>query len=96
MDDDIDMDEWMQLSEQDQQTIIDREVAEHKRLLASLTFAQEIAHHRRGALESCMNWRKHIIRQYCPDLADNRLKAAQIRLLKLRTWRATGTYPGTA
>ena len=99
-DDALDWDEWMGLSEAEQGAIVDREMAAYSRWYDGLTLAGQIAHCRRGALDNCLSARRLIRLPHCPEIIQQdtreRLKAAQVRLLKIRIWRATGSRPGSA
>ena len=99
-DDDLDWDEWMDLSEAEQEAAVDREMAAYNRWYDSLTLAGQIAHSRRSTLSNCRSTRRLILHPLCPEIirqdARERLKAAQVRLLKIRIWRATGSRPGSA
>lgn len=99
-DDDLDWDEWMDLSEAEQEAAVDREMAAYNRWYDGLTLAGQIAHGRRSALSNCRSTRRLIRHPRCPEIirqdARERLKAAQVRLLKIRIWRATGSRPGSA
>lgn len=98
--DDLDWDEWMSLSEAQQEAEVDREMAAYARWYDSLSLAGQIAHCRRGALDNCRSSRRLIRLPQCPEIiretTRERLKAAQVRLLKIRIWRATGSRPGSA
>ncbi len=98
--DDLDWDEWMGLSEAEQEAALDREMAAYNRWYDGLTLAGQIAHGRRRALDNCRSARRLIRIPSCPEIvrqtARERLKAAQVRLLKIRIWRATGSRPGSA
>jgi hypothetical protein len=93
-DDDIDMDEWMQMSDAEHDAVLEREMRIYYEWWDSLTPLQQYRHSRRRALEGCLVWRQSIgifgegMREY--------LRQRQIRLVKLRVWRATGIYPGSA
>lgn len=99
-DDDLDWDEWMGLTEAEQEAAVDREMAAYSRWYDSLTLGGQIAHCRRAALDNCRSTRRLIRLPHCPEIirqdARERLKAAQVRLLKIRIWRATGSRPGSA
>lgn len=96
----LDWDEWMDLSEAEQEAAVDREMAAYNRWYDGLTLAGQIAHSRRAALDNCRSTRRLILLPHCPEIirqdARDRLKAAQVRLLKIRIWRATGSRPGSA
>ena len=99
-DDDLDWDEWMGLSDAEQEAAVDREMTAYSRWYDGLTLAGQIAHCRRGALDNCLSARRLIRLPQCPEIirqtTRERLKAAQVRLLKIRIWRATGLQPGSA
>lgn len=100
LDDDLDWEEWMTLTDAQQEAVVDREVADYARWYDSLPLPEQIAHCRRGALDNCRSARRLIGRAYCPQIiretTRERLKATQVRLLKIRIWRATGVRPGEA
>lgn len=91
----LDWDEWMEMTDEQQEALLAREMAAYNRRFDGLTRRQQIAHCRRGALDSCMAWRK-ILKRMDLDCFRDHLRSAQIRLLKIRAWRATGVYPGSA
>lgn len=99
-DDALDWDEWMDLTEAEQEAAVDREMAAYSRWHDGLTLAGQIAHSRSGALSNCRSTRRLMLLPHCPEIirqdARERLKAAQVRLLKIRIWRATGSRPGSA
>ena len=94
-DEDLDWEEWLELSDEQQEAICDREMAEYYKMLDRMPLKQRIDHARGNALRSCLNWRRMI---NCHGFTFGRtyLRDAQVRLLKLRIWRATGQYPGEA
>ena len=75
-------------------------MAAYNRWYENLTVAGQIAHCRQMALDNCLSSRRLIRLPHCPEIiredARARLKAAQVRLLKIRIWRATGSRPGSA
>lgn len=93
--DDDDFETWMELTLDEQEEICRREERRYNKWFSGLPFAEQFARHRRSAVQSCLMWRGPVS-MLCPALSRESLREAQIRLLKLRTWRATGTYPGTA
>lgn len=92
--DDLELEEWMGLSDGQQDAILEREQRVYFAILNRMTVRQRVDHHRRNALESCLVWRRAMA--WFPDLATQYLRDRQVQLLKLRTWRATGIYPGSA
>lgn len=93
-DDALDWDEWIELSDAEQ------EMAAYSRWYDGLTLAGQIAHSRRATLDNCRSARRLIRLPHCPEIirrtSRESLKAAQVRLLKIRIWRATGSRPGSA
>ena len=98
--DDIEWEEWLELTDDQQEAIIDREMAALQRKLDAMTVAQQVAHHRHFTLESI---RENRARLHNPKLARieiidqlfrESIRRSRLRLLKLRIWRSTGTYPG--
>ena len=95
-DDEVDMDEWMAMSDAEQQREIDASMRALEEVYARLTPLQRYRGSRRRALGLCIGWRNHIRENFIPDFAREHLRKAQIRLVKLRIERATGAYPGEA
>ncbi len=97
-DDDLDWDEWMEMSDAEHEAILAREMRLYNEWWDSLTPLQQYRRSRATALEGCLIWRK-TIRQFNAGPGDffwEQLRQRQLRLVKLRVWRATGTYPGSA
>jgi hypothetical protein len=95
--DSTDWDEWIKLTDRQQDAICERHERAYFRWLDSLTPDQRYRYDRKRGVENCIRWRKLCISsgltgEYWTSL----LRERQMRLLKLRIWRATGTYPGTA
>lgn len=95
-DDDIDMDEWMEMSDQEREHELDSSARQLQEVLDRLTPKQLYAHRRRSALASCMAWRGHIRKGFVPNIAKDFLRQTQIRMVKLRIFNTTGSYPGEA
>lgn len=95
--DDLEFEEWDRLTDEQQEAIVQREEARYFRWLDSLSPDQRYAYHRGKAVENCLRWRK-IMREHgmVGEFWTGMLRQRQIRLVKLRAWRATGVYPGTA
>src|SRR5579863_7365328 len=95
----IEMEEWMALTDEQQEAVLDREMRELQRLLDKQTPKQRYAYSRRSWLRNCLGWRRHA-RGPLGDLPIFRehLRKAQIGLVKLRAWRATNyqQFPGDA
>lgn len=94
--DDLEMEEWMELTDDQQEAVIDREMRAYCARLDRMTVRQQVSHHRRAALRGCLTWRRMRSKGWIAELATQYLRARQMRLLKLRIWRATGVYPGEA
>lgn len=94
-DDDLDWEEWMEMSDAQHDAILERTMREYSQWLDRLTLKQRVAHHRKNALRGCLTWRK-LMREHGLDFAVTYLRERQISLLKLRQWRLTGVYPGSA
>lgn len=98
--DDLDWDEWMSLTDQQQDAIVEREVRDYYRAYDALSLSKQIAHRRRWTLDSCRRSRRTLALPGCTSVlreyVQASLKRSQLRLLKVRIWRATGTYPGEA
>jgi hypothetical protein len=97
-----DWDEWIQLSDAAQDAILNAEMARYQRMLDAMTVREQVAHHRHFVLNSIMQNRRRLrdpnLRRIdvIDELWRNHIRLSQKRLLKLRIWRATGTYPGAA
>jgi hypothetical protein len=98
--DDIEWVEWLELTDDQQEATIDREMAALQRKLDAMTLRQQVVHHRHFVLESI---RENRARLRNPELARieiidqlwrDHIRRSQLRLLKLRIWRSTGIYPG--
>lgn len=94
--DDLEMDEWLKLTDAQQDAILDREMKAHTQWFDALPLAQQQRHCIRGALRNCVKWRALMARLPAMDFMRDQLKQRQRRLLVLRIWRQTGIYPGEA
>lgn len=88
--------EFCQMTEEQVEALLKREMAEYDRWYNSLSRLGQYRHSRRITLETCRNWRKTIRQGWCVDLFTGYLRDCQKRLVKLRIELATGTYPGSA
>jgi hypothetical protein len=95
-DEDLAMEEWMAMTDQQQEAILDREIKAHAEWFDSLPLKTQTAISRRRTPESIMSWRRMMRDNPLMDIGMNYLRQGQRRLLKLRIWRATGVYPGEA
>lgn len=92
--DDLDWEEWLDLSDEQQEAILERELSDYDRWYARLSTAEKIAHHRKNTIDHLKRCRR-IIRKFDFHYLRDHVQRAQIRLVKLRVWRATGIYPGS-
>lgn len=101
-DDDLDWKEWLELTDEQQEAILDREMAALQRKLDAMTIPQQVAHHRYFTLKAIRENRERLrdpkLRriEIIDEMWRASIKRSQKRLLELRTWRTTGTYPGRA
>lgn len=87
----------MRLSEKEIDARVESAEREYFEWRDSLTLDQRYRYDRRRGVENCIRWRKvcrsaGLEGEYWTKL----LRERQMRLVKLRIWRATGAYPGTA
>lgn len=94
--DDLEMEEWMAMTEEEQNTALEVANAEYTKWWNSLSAAQQIKIRRGALLESCLTMRRGIKLTGGMPMLVGFLKARQMSLVKIRAWRATGHYPGTA
>jgi len=95
-DDDIDMDDWLEMSEEEQDRLLDASMRQLEEAYRRLTPLQKYRISRRNRLRLCISWRNQIRNGFIVDLAREKLRDAQILLVKLRVERATGIKPGAA
>lgn len=102
-DDELDMGWYMNASEAeiaDEERRLNAELAESDRLFQRLPARTQIAWHRRQALHHIKENRRRLRDPQLNtiDLVTQRwrdgVRRNQVRLLKLRAWRATGVEPG--
>jgi len=100
--DDVAMEEWMAMTDAQQEAEIAREMDKYNRWHDSLTLNQQIRVARGSALRSIMENRSRLRRpelckiEYVVGLWKDGVRRNQMRLVKIRTWRSTGIYPGEA
>lgn len=98
--DDLDMDDWMSLTEKQQDAILDREMDKYNRWYDRLPLKQKIRVDTRSAMRSILENRRRLQTPelctipYVVGLWRDGLRRGQLRLLKIRIWRSTGIYPG--
>jgi len=102
---DDDFEFWMEASDEQverEETRLNNMMAELDRRLAAMTVPQQVSHHRHFLLRDIMENRRRLRNprlariDIIDDMFRESVRRCQMRLLKLRIWRATGTYPGTA
>ena len=101
-DDDLDWEEWMAMSDAQQDAFLNRQREEYTRRLRSMTIPQQVAHHRHFVLQLIKDNRRRLrdpnlnTIEIINNLWRDGIRRGQIRLVKLRIWRETGVYPGKA
>lgn len=102
LDDDAAMEEWLALSDAEQDAEVERAMAEHMRWWNSLTIQQQMAVDTRNALRRIIENRARLrdpklcTIEYVVGLWKDGIRRNQKRLVKIRVWRSTGVYPGEA
>ena len=102
LDDDVAMEEWMAKTDAQQEAEISREMDKYNRWYDSLTIEQQVRFERGSALRNIMDNRRRFRTpslctiEYVVGLWKEGVRRNQRRLVKIRTWRSTGTYPGEA
>lgn len=92
-DDALDMDDWMAMSDSEQEAEVQRSMGEYAKWYDALSVADQQHVRIRSALRLAVRWRR-LRRDLHVEIASEYLKKSQMRLLKLRAWRQTGIYPG--
>ena len=91
--DDEEWERWMALTDAEQDAEMRRTLDEFNRVTAAMTLEQHAAALRRTAVRSCLNWRR-LLRSWDVAVFREHLRGSQKRLVKIRSYRATGIYPG--
>lgn len=92
--DDPEMDEWMELTDAQQDARVEAAERHHNEWWGALTALQQYRVLRSGAVERALKYRLTILPAF-PFLRD-KLTETQVEMVKLREWRRTGIYPGEA
>ena len=99
-DDDLEFEEFLELSESQQDAILDREMAllieQEARWAAITPLIEQYRRYRKRRLESIMQWRRVMKKLPLGDYGRQLLRERQMGLLKIRTFRDTGQWPTTA
>lgn len=90
--------EFCELTEEQVEAVLEREMAEYVKWWKTLTALQQYRLGRRSALEGCITWRKTIKMLSCEagSFFHEQLRCRQKRLVKLRIELTTGICPGSA
>lgn len=102
LDDDVAMEEWMAMTDAQQDAELNREMDKYNRWYDSLTLKQQIHVNTRNAMRSIMENRERLRKpelctiEYVVGLWKEGIRRNQRRLVKIRSWRSTGIYPGEA
>lgn len=101
--DDDEFEYWFNASESEiarEEARINAELVELERRLAKLPIARQVAYHRRNALQSILKnrhrLRTHNTIECINEMWREHIRHRQLELVKLRVWRSTGVYPGSA
>ena len=92
-DDDLDLEEWLAMTEEQQDVALDRAIAEYARWYDALPEKIKIKYHIARTLRLCVDQRR-LAKRF--DFFVPRLKSSQQRLLRWRAWRQTGQMPGNS
>lgn len=103
--DDDEFDYWFNASDAEvarEEARLDARMAELERRLSAMTIPQQVAHHRHFLLIDILENRRRLLDpklnqiECISQMWRDGLRRKQVRLAKLRSWRATGVYPGSA
>jgi hypothetical protein len=94
-DDDIDMDEWMAMSDAERDRLEAAAWRDYDAMIDAMSRDEYYAYRRRMRVDLCLRWRK-LMREFDLPFMEQRLRYAQRMLLELRIERRTGIYPGSA
>lgn len=94
MDEDIEMELWMKMSEAEQDAALAASEAAYMEWWNSLSPLEQYRSSRRRAVENMRRFRAVVLPAF-PFLASE-IKVRQITMVKLRHWHRTGIYPGEA
>jgi arsenate reductase-like glutaredoxin family protein len=102
LDDDLAMEEWMAMTDEQQDAFLNREMKAHEDWYNALSTANKIRVDTRNALRRIMENRERLRRpelctiDHVVGLWKEGIRRNQRRLVKIRIWRSTGIYPGEA
>lgn len=101
-DDDLYMEEWDAMTDEQQDAELERSMLEHEAWYNGLTLRQQVRIQTRSAMRFIMENRARLRNPdlctipYVVGLWREGVRRNQRRLVKIRIWRTTGTYPGEA
>ena len=93
--DDIDMDEWMAMSDAQRDAIHDGAMRDYNAMIDAMSRDQYYVYRRGKRVALCLRWRR-LMREFDLPFMQERLRIAQKMLLELRIERRTGIAPGSA
>ena len=98
LDDDVAMEEWLSLSDEQQDAILEREMIAYAKWWGSLTPRIQARIVLRRIMENRARLRKPELCtiRYEVKLWKEGIRRNQRQLVKIRIWRSTGVYPGEA
>lgn len=98
--DEAEWDRWMSLSEAEQEAELRQVEAEYHRWIDSMSAAAYYRYQRGSWLRIAAKSRRFLRARHGIEVLDeitrDRLRLAQVTMVKLRIFRATGSWPGSA
>lgn len=91
--DELDMDEWMAMSDAQRDAIEAGAWRDYEAMINAMTRDEYYAYRRRKRITLCLNWRR-LMREHDLPFMQDRLRVAQQMLLELRIERRTGNRAG--
>jgi hypothetical protein len=95
-DEDIDWDDWMAMSDKQQDAILDNSMREYQNKMDSLSPLELYRHRRHFALITAAGWRKLARQGFVPEFSREHLRQVQLRLLAIRVELYSGRIVGHA
>ena len=98
MTDELEWEEWLEMTDEQQEAAIDREFRQLLAVEDRMPRPTLYAVRRRSILQTCLGWRKHRRTFDGADFTTEYLRRSQMCLVRLRAWRDTGyqRWPGAA
>ena len=96
--DDLDWEEWLEMTDEQQEAALDREFRQLLAVEDRMPRPMLYAVRRASILKTCMGWRRHRISFKGAPFTTEYLRKSQMCLVRLRAWRTTGyrQWPGRA